>query len=127
MEVHYVGTLTADSSKFDSSRDRDDTFKFDIGGGQVIKGWDKGVATMKKGEKSILRCTSEYGYGASGSPPNIPGGASLDFEVELFGWEKVCCLSIDFSSISSDARGLLLVIAAAAASTAFSTIAAAQF
>eukprot|EP00492_Amphilonche_elongata_P004141 TRINITY_DN4527_c0_g1_i1.p1 TRINITY_DN4527_c0_g1~~TRINITY_DN4527_c0_g1_i1.p1 ORF type:complete len:128 (-),score=32.41 TRINITY_DN4527_c0_g1_i1:56-439(-) len=81
--VHYVGTLTDGGKKFDSSRDRGDYFKFDIGQGRVIKGWDQGVATMKEGEKCILRCRSEYAYGDEGSPPTIPGGASLDFEVEL--------------------------------------------
>jgi hypothetical protein len=86
VSVHYSGTLTKDGSKFDSSRDRPGTFEFQVGVGQVIKGWDSGIVTMKKGELCILRCSSEYGYGASGSPPKIPGGASLDFEVELFKW-----------------------------------------
>mmetsp|Transcript_8969 Transcript_8969/g.23381 ORF Transcript_8969/g.23381 Transcript_8969/m.23381 type:complete len:315 (+) Transcript_8969:95-1039(+) len=90
VEVHYVGTLHSDGSKFDSSRDRAGNFKFDVGVGQVIKGWDEGICTMKRGEKCILRCTSDYGYGDHGSPPKIPGGAILDFEVELFSWrEKV--------------------------------------
>jgi len=85
VEVHYVGTLT-DGSKFDSSRDRDEPFVFQLGMGQVIKGWDQGVATMKKGEKSIFTIRSDYGYGDSGSPPKIPGGATLIFEVELLSW-----------------------------------------
>jgi peptidylprolyl isomerase len=88
VDVHYVGTLHDGGEKFDSSRDRDDTFKFQIGKGSVIKGWDQGVAGMKVGEKAILRCASGYAYGDSGSPPKIPGGATLDFEVELFGWEE---------------------------------------
>eukprot|EP01047_Picozoa_sp_COSAG01_P036810 COSAG01_NODE_2890_length_6906_cov_23.470545_9_plen_343_part_00 len=88
VEVHYVGTLHDGGEKFDSSRDRDDTFKFQIGKGSVIKGWDQGVAGMKVGEKAILRCASDYAYGDNGSPPKIPGGATLDFEVELFGWEE---------------------------------------
>jgi len=86
--VHYTGTLQADGSKFDSSRDRDDKFKFNVGVGQVIKGWDTGICTMKRGERAILRCSSEYGYGARGSPPKIPGGATLDFDVELFSWKE---------------------------------------
>jgi len=49
--------------------------------GNVIKGWDKGVATMKKGEKAVLTCSADYAYGDSGSPPKIPGGATLNFEV----------------------------------------------
>lgn len=88
VDVHYVGTLLSDGSKFDSSRDRGEPFTFTIGQGQVIKGWDKGVATMKKGEKAILKCLSEYAYGASGSPPKIPPHATLNFEVELLGWTK---------------------------------------
>lgn len=84
--MHYVGTLL-DGTKFDSSRDRGHQFKFKIGGGQVIKGWDQGVATMTRGEKAILTCRADYAYGEKGSPPNIPGGATLQFEVELFGWD----------------------------------------
>lgn len=86
--VHYVGTLHDGGEKFDSSRDRDDKFKFTIGQGQVIKGWDEGVATMKRGEKAILRCRSDYAYGDRGSPPKIPGGATLNFQVELFDWQE---------------------------------------
>lgn len=87
VSVHYVGTLHADGSKFDSSRDRDDEFEFDVGMGSVIRGWDVGICTMKKNEKAILRCVSHYAYGESGSPPKIPGDATLDFEVELFNWK----------------------------------------
>ena len=85
--VHYVGKLL-DGSKFDSSRDRAGFFEFTIGQGSVISGWDTGVATMHKGEKATLICRSDYAYGASGSPPKIPGGATLDFEVELFSWKE---------------------------------------
>jgi len=88
VEVHYVGTLHSDGSKFDSSRDRDSKFKFDVGVGQVIKGWDQGIISMKRGEKCILRCSSDYAYGERGSPPKIPGGATLNFEVELFSWKE---------------------------------------
>merc|ERR1711871_1316430 len=83
--AHYVGTLE-DGTKFDSSRDRGDPFKFTIGKGQVIRGWDQGFATMKKGEKAVLTIRSEYGYGENGSPPKIPGGATLKFEVELLSF-----------------------------------------
>ena len=86
VQVHYVGTLVSDGSKFDSSRDRAGNFKFKIGKGNVIKGWDVGVATMLKGEKAELYCRSDYAYGAEGSPPKIPGGATLKFEVELLSW-----------------------------------------
>ena len=61
--MHYVGTLL-DGSKFDSSRDRDSPFSFKLGQGQVIKGWDIGLASMKKGEKAILTCKPEFAYGA---------------------------------------------------------------
>eukprot|EP00696_Hemimastix_kukwesjijk_P000984 gnl/Hemi2/11272_TR3897_c0_g9_i1.p1 gnl/Hemi2/11272_TR3897_c0_g9~~gnl/Hemi2/11272_TR3897_c0_g9_i1.p1 ORF type:complete len:568 (-),score=226.28 gnl/Hemi2/11272_TR3897_c0_g9_i1:223-1830(-) len=83
--VHYVGTLT-DGSQFDSSRSRGTPFKFKIGMGQVIKGWDQGVATMQKGELAKFTIKSDYGYGDRGSPPKIPGGATLIFEVELLSW-----------------------------------------
>ncbi|CAD2217629.1 FK506-binding protein 4/5 [Angomonas deanei] len=85
--VHYVGKLE-DGTQFDSSRDRDVPFEFDLGKGQVIKGWDKGVMTMKVGEKAILKCTPDYGYGPTGSPPKIPGNATLLFEVELLAWTR---------------------------------------
>lgn len=89
-KVHYVGTLASNGDKFDSSRDRDDYFKFTLGAGRVIKGWDEGVATMKIGERCILRCRHDYAYGEAGSPPKIPGGATLDFDVELFrNWADV--------------------------------------
>jgi hypothetical protein len=81
VRVHNTGTLE-DGTKFDSSRDRDDPFEFTIGSG-VIQGWSVGVATMKVGERSKFTIDSEYGYGASGSPPKIPGGATLIFDIEL--------------------------------------------
>lgn len=87
VSVHYVGTLM-DGTEFDSSRKRGSFFEFQLGKGQVIKGWDLGVATMKVGEKSILRCLPEYAYGASGHPPTIPANSTLKFEVELFSWTK---------------------------------------
>ena len=86
--AHYTGTLASDGTKFDSSVDRGKPFKFTIGQGQVIKGWDEGFASMKVGEKALLIITAEYGYGARGSPPKIPGGATLHFEVELLGFEE---------------------------------------
>jgi peptidylprolyl isomerase len=89
VKVHYVGTLASDGSKFDSSRDRGTEFEFVIGKGQVIKGWDVGVASMHKGEKAILTCSAAYAYGPSGSPPKIPPDATLHFEVELFSWAEV--------------------------------------
>ena len=83
--MHYVGKLL-DGTVFDSSRDRNEAFSFKLGEGMVIKGWDKGVATMKKGEIAILTCAPDYAYGKRGSPPKIPADATLQFEVELLSW-----------------------------------------
>ena len=82
------GTLESDGSKFDSSRDRGTPFKFTIGQGQVIKGWDEGFASMKIGEKAKLVIRSDYGYGDQGHPPTIPGKATLVFDVELLGFQE---------------------------------------
>ncbi|KAF7293895.1 Peptidylprolyl isomerase [Mycena chlorophos] len=80
--IHYVGTLS-DGSKFDSSRDRGDPFKTQIGVGKVIKGWDDGVPQLSLGSKANLIVSSDYGYGARGFPPVIPPNSELKFEVEL--------------------------------------------
>ncbi|VDN28128.1 unnamed protein product [Gongylonema pulchrum] len=84
--VHYVGTLE-NGEEFDSNRHGKEPFSFTLGKGQVIKGWDLGVATMKKGEKCLLTCRAGYAYGDGGSPPKIPGGATLKFEIELLRWQ----------------------------------------
>lgn len=83
--VHYTGKLL-DGTVFDTSRDRGE-FSFELGKGAVIKGWDIGVATMKKGEVCLLTCKPEYAYGEQGSPPKIPPNATLVFEVELIDWK----------------------------------------
>jgi len=88
VEAHYTGTLVSDGTKFDSSRDRGKPFKFTIGQGQVIKGWDEGFASMKVGEKAILKIRYDYAYGESGSPPKIPPKADLFFDVELLGFKE---------------------------------------
>lgn len=99
MTVHYVGTLL-DGTQFDSSRGRDEPFKFKLRAGQVIKGWDEAVESMKKGEVARVTLKPEYAYGtcswiatmaltstgAAGSPPTIPPNATLVFEIELLSW-----------------------------------------
>ena len=82
----FSGTLL-DGKKFDSSKDRQKPFQFKLGQGQVIKGWDEGVAQMELGEKAILTCSPDYAYGSSGYPPVIPKNATLKFEVELLKFE----------------------------------------
>ena len=80
--VHYTGWLTT-GEKFDSSVDRNEPFQFVLGEGQVIAGWDQGVATMRVGDKVKLTIPSDLAYGDQGYPGAIPPKATLVFEVEL--------------------------------------------
>ena len=85
--VHYTGTLT-NGKKFDSSKDRGKPFEFKIGMGEVIKGWDEGVAKMSKGEHARLTCPPNYAYGDRDVGKGlIPANSTLIFEVELIDFK----------------------------------------
>jgi peptidylprolyl isomerase len=84
VSVHYVGTLL-NGTKFDSSRDRGQPFTFTLGQGQVIAGWDEGVAGMKVGGKRLLDIPANLAYGSRSPSPAIPPNSELLFEVELLG------------------------------------------
>ena len=83
VEVHYVGVSWKNGKQFDASWDRGDTFKFGLGKGQVIKGWDEGVAGMRVGGRRRITVGPHLAYGAAGVPGVIPPHAVLTFDVEL--------------------------------------------
>jgi len=101
LTMHYTGTLE-DGTKFDSSRDRNDPFKFQIGIGQVIKGWDEGIIGMCVGEKRKLTIPPHLGYGDQGAGDVIPGGATLYFDIELLGIEDGAPVVNVFKEIDTD-------------------------
>merc|ERR1711881_50412 len=86
--MHYRGTLKDGGKEFDSSYNRNQLFDFVLGGGQVIKGWDQGLQNMCPGEKRRLTIPAHLGYGDRGAGADIPGGATLVFEVELVKIER---------------------------------------
>jgi len=106
VKVHYTGTLE-DSTKFDSSRDRDTPFSFMLGEGKVIKGWDEGLALMKKGERYLFRIPSELGYGeqeAGGG--KIPANSTLIFDVELIDMYDAPPYNVEGKEPETTASGL---------------------
>jgi len=102
LTMHYTGTLE-DGTKFDSSLDRNEPFKFQIGVGQVIKGWEEGVLGMCVGEKRKLIVPPEMGYGDQGAGEIIPGGATLHFDIELLETEDGPTPVNVFKQIDGDA------------------------
>ena len=86
IKVNYVGKLAKNGSMFDSNKSKEAPFSFTVGEG-VIPGWSQGVLGMKKGGKRKLTIPSALGYGDNGSPPKIPGKATLVFEIDLLGWD----------------------------------------
>lgn len=101
LNMHYTGTLS-DGSKFDSSFDRNQPFQFQLGAGQVIKGWDQGLTDMCPGEKRKLTIPASLGYGDRGAGNVIPPGATLHFDVELVSINQAPPPSNVFKQIDLD-------------------------
>ena len=85
VEVHYVGVAWSTRQQFDASWDRGESFRFGLGGGQVIKGWDEGVAGMRVGGRRRITIPPRLGYGSAGAGGVIKGGETLVFVVDLLG------------------------------------------
>eukprot|EP00246_Nothoceros_aenigmaticus_P006060 TRINITY_DN18807_c0_g1_i1.p1 TRINITY_DN18807_c0_g1~~TRINITY_DN18807_c0_g1_i1.p1 ORF type:complete len:194 (-),score=46.65 TRINITY_DN18807_c0_g1_i1:452-1033(-) len=83
VDVRYEGKLATTGEVFDSTHDDNTVFSFDVGRGNVIRAWDIALKTMQVGEVAIVTCEADYAYGKAGSPPEIPPGATLIFEIEL--------------------------------------------
>lgn len=83
VDVHYEGTLAETGEIFDTTYEDNTVFSFEVGRGNVIKGWDLALKTMKVGEVAKIICKPEYAYGSTGAPPDIPPDATLHFKVEL--------------------------------------------
>eukprot|EP00756_Hemistasia_phaeocysticola_P052484 Hpha_TRINITY_DN27726_c0_g1::TRINITY_DN27726_c0_g1_i1::g.157108::m.157108 len=83
VSVTYTGWLQEGGTKFDSSEDRGQTFGFTVGKGEVIKGWDRAVLSMRQGERARVGIPYQLAYGVRGRPPTIPARAGLDFEIEV--------------------------------------------
>ena len=82
VSVHYTGRLI-DGTKFDSSRDRSTVYKFEIGKGDVIRGWDVGIEKLRKGDRAILTCSPDFAYGVKGIPGIILPNSVLIFDIEV--------------------------------------------
>ncbi len=109
--VHYTGTLE-DGTKFDSSYDRNEPISFELGVGRVIKGWDEGIALLKKGGKATLIIPPELAYGSRGMGP-IPPSATLIFEVELIDFEPAPTIEeydIEGKVVSTTESGLQFIL-----------------
>ncbi|KAL8171562.1 hypothetical protein V2J09_023366 [Rumex salicifolius] len=95
VDVHYEGVLAENGEVFDTTREDNTIFSFEIGKGSVIKAWEIAVKTMKVGEIAKITCKPEYAYGSAGSPPDIPPESTLIFEVELLACKPRKGLSLE--------------------------------